>query len=151
MPWLLLLHISGLVVWCGSLLYLPALISGAAPTRSNPIESAISERDCSSLARMLFTLVATPAALFAILSGTVIFLTQGILEFWLMAKLTVVVALVTCHLVGGLLIMRAERGRYRHLTKACVTLGVIVITLIMIIFWLVLAKPLQEAEAWTLI
>ena len=29
MPWLKLLHISAVIVWCGTLLYLPTLIASA--------------------------------------------------------------------------------------------------------------------------
>ena len=35
MPWLKLLHIAALVIWCGSLLYLPALLSHALQLRKD--------------------------------------------------------------------------------------------------------------------
>ncbi|WP_226250979.1 hypothetical protein [Halomonas sp. SBBP1] len=35
MPWLKLLHIAALVIWCGSLLYLPALLSQALQLRKD--------------------------------------------------------------------------------------------------------------------
>ena len=35
MPWLKLLHIAALVIWCGSLLYLPALLSQTLQLRKD--------------------------------------------------------------------------------------------------------------------
>ncbi len=35
MPWLKLLHIAALVIWCGSLLYLPALLLQALQLRKD--------------------------------------------------------------------------------------------------------------------
>lgn len=35
MPWLKLLHIAALVIWCASLLYLPALLSQALQLRKD--------------------------------------------------------------------------------------------------------------------
>src|SRR5690606_40905463 len=69
MPLLNLLHFAALLCWCGALLYLPALI--AAGTRRG---DSLFYRDHAHLTRMAFTLIATPAALLAIGSGTALFL-----------------------------------------------------------------------------
>jgi len=55
MPLLKLLHFAALLCWCGSLLYLPALIS--AGTRSG---NRLFYRDHAHLTRLVFTLVSTP-------------------------------------------------------------------------------------------
>ncbi len=68
MPWLLLLHISTMLCWCGSLLYLPALIANIA-MQTNQIEESTRE-----IPRMVFTQIITPVALLAIVSGTFVFL-----------------------------------------------------------------------------
>lgn len=144
MPWLLLLHISALVCWCGSLLYLPALIN-SFPTRTDSLDQTLIEQgQPSSMPRMVFTLIATPAALVAIASGTAVFIANGIIEFWLIAKLTLVSALVVCHTLAGLLVLRAEKGRHQHLSALCLALAIVLSMLITSIIWIVLAKPLQE-------
>ncbi len=61
MPLLKLLHFAALLCWCGTLLYLPALIA-AGTRRSDPLFY----RDHVHLTRMVFNLVGTPAALIAI-------------------------------------------------------------------------------------
>jgi uncharacterized membrane protein len=106
MPWLKLLHISAVIVWCGALLYLPAAI--AAGGRRSPRSPR------HGVLRALFTTVATPAALLAVASGTAVFVWQGPLAGWLIAKLACVGLLVVAHLACGLLILRIEGGRARH-------------------------------------
>jgi uncharacterized membrane protein len=141
MPWLKLLHISAVIVWCGSLLYLPAAIAAAA----GPQPSAAFDPARRGLLRSVFTLVATPAALLAIASGTAIFVLEGPVVLWLMAKLGVVGLLVLGHAACGMLILRAERqvaGGPRDWTHAwCVVIGSASLLWLGAIAWLVLAKP----------
>lgn len=135
MPWLLLLHIIALLCWCGSLLYLPALIVGMAR------REAKGRHHFYPVARGLLTHVATPAALIAIISGTVLFLFHHVIAFWLLAKLTLVSGLVLCHVLTGGLVLRVERGACRHARLFCLLLGMASIGLIVGILSLVLAKP----------
>lgn len=144
MPWLLLLHICALLCWAAALLYLPALISGFARTQTQLQQITCEQGERSSLPRLVFTLFATPAALIAIASGTAVFVVNGIIEFWLVAKLTLVTLLVGVHSLCGLLVLRAEQHQHRHLNVYCALAAAISAGLVGIIFWLVLAKPLQE-------
>lgn len=114
MPWLKLLHISAVIVWCGALLYLPALVAAAAGSRSTGTATAIG----GTRLRAFYTLVATPAALVAITSGTWLFATRGPLAPWLMAKLALVGLLVLGHGVCGMLVLRSERGETAWLSLA---------------------------------
>ncbi len=141
MPWLLLLHMSALLCWCGALLYLPALISGS--TRSDLLATDTLVKR-SAVPRFVFTLVATPAALIAIGSGTAVFVAHGIVTFWLIAKLTLVSLLVLGHAAMGFLVARADRLEQPRLTRYCVLLAGFLACLMLTIIWLVLAKPLQE-------
>jgi putative membrane protein len=136
-PWLKLLHIAAVIVWCGALLYLPAAIAAAA----GPDRAAAFDRPQRHLLRGLFTAVATPAALVAIASGTAIFLWQGPLAPWLMAKLTVVGLLVLTHATCGLLILRTERQPRTPLRGACLAVGLLSLVWLGGIAWLVLRKP----------
>ena len=121
MPLLKLLHFAALLCWCGSLLYLPAMI--AAGTKRS---EQLFYRDHAHLTRMVFTLISTPAALLAIGSGTALFLRDGTLAGWLIMKLTVVTAMALCHALCGVLVLRIEREPERGVTYQCMALGVLV-------------------------
>lgn len=136
MPLLKLLHFTALICWCGTLLYLPALI--AAGTRSS---ETLFYRDHAHLTRMVFTLIATPSALVAIGSGTALFMRDLIFDPWLIVKLTAVAGMVMCHALCGVLVLRIERYPERTLTRQCVLISVLTVALITATLWLVLAKP----------
>ena len=140
MPWLLSLHICALLGWCGTLLYLPALVADAAAPNREP-----SYVQHPRFIRHVFTLLATPAALIAIGSGTALFFAGHIIELWLMAKLTLVIGLVACHVLIGWVVLRNEQSPGKALTGYCVGLGSVTAALVVAILWLVLAKPLADA------
>ncbi|GGJ83681.1 CopD family protein [Pseudomonas matsuisoli] len=136
MPLIKLLHISALICWCGTLLYLPALV--AAGTRRS---DDLFYRDHAHLTRMVFTLIATPAALVAIISGTALFFIYGLFELWLIFKLAAVTGLVLCHALFGVLILHIERTPEKSIAARCTAIGLFVVGLIGLTLWLVLAKP----------
>ena len=135
MPWLKLLHISAVIVWCGALLYLPAAVVAAGAPTDGPAPAA------RALLRRIFTGIATPAALVAIASGSAIFLLQGPLVPWLIAKLALVALLVLGHGACGMLILRVERDELWGLDGLGMTVGVTTLLWLAGIAWLVLAKP----------
>ncbi|HBZ94379.1 MAG TPA: hypothetical protein DEO91_11975 [Pseudomonas sp.] len=136
MPLLKLLHFMALIGWCGALLYLPAMI--AAGTRSS---DDLFYRDHGQLTRTIFNLIATPAALLDIGSGTALFLRDSIFDAWLIVKLTTVAGMVLCHALCGVLILRIERVTDRALRRDCLLIGLLLAVLISATLWLVLAKP----------
>lgn len=136
MPLLKLLHFTALIAWCGALLYLPALIAASCRSAQIPERPGHPE-----LNRTIFTLVATPAAIVAIGSGTALFLRDGTFGIWLVAKLSTVAVMVICHALCGLLILLCERHPRPALTVACAALGAITVSMIATTLWLVLAKP----------
>lgn len=143
MLWILALHISALLLWCAVLLYLPVLIVGINARRGGMIEM---RRPFNTIERFVFTHMATPAALVAIMSGTTIFVLNRTVDAWLIAKLTLVTGLVICHTLVGLLVLRAEsvgngQGDDKPLRPWCQVLGGLVCMLITAILWVVLAKP----------
>jgi putative membrane protein len=139
MLWLIFFHISALLFWCASLLYLPVLIAGEPASGARARHAAHED----SLERMVYTRVATPAALAAIVMGTLIFLPGYTIDAWLVAKLTLVAALVVCHVLTGSLVLRAEQGA--RVQPWCTLMLVVLCLLMAGILWLVLAKPSQEA------
>ena len=136
MPLLKMLHFMALIGWCGALLYLPAMI--AAGTRSS---DEMFYRDHAHLTRTVFNLIATPAALLAIGSGTALFLRESIFDPWLIVKLTTVAGMVLCHALCGVLILRIERAAEPALRRDCLLIALLLSALIGATLWLVLAKP----------
>jgi protoporphyrinogen IX oxidase len=131
-PWLKLLHLTAVTLWCGALLYLPLAL---AASRND--ERLAEQR----VLRLLFTSVATPAALVAIASGTLIFLWQGPLAPWLVTKLAVVSLMVLLHASLGMLVLRSEAG---NAPRRCYTCGAVFggsVLALSATAWLVLAKP----------
>lgn len=147
MLWILALHIIALLFWAAALLYLPALIAGVAAGRTEIIES---HHRHASVARFVCTHVATPAALVAIISGTVVFLLDRTVEIWLIVKLTLVTGLVVCHTLAGLLILRAEGEGGKPVRLWCWLLGIVLCVLMTAIVWIVLAKPAVDVGPWSL-
>ncbi len=154
MIWFLLLHISALLFWSAALLYLPTLIIQEALPQGSVADSETStameaETDTvDSRARFIYTRIATPAALLAIVAGTLVFLPGYSIDIWLLAKLTLVTGLVVCHVLVGLMVLRAEGGKNVELW--CRLLTFIICLLMLAILWLVLSKPSQEDLLWLL-
>ncbi|MCL4183062.1 MAG: CopD family protein [Burkholderiaceae bacterium] len=155
MPWLKLLHIGAVIVWCGALLYLPPAVAALGADSAAPAHAA--SRSASSapplavadalprwpVPRRLFIGVATPAALVAIVSGTAILLLHGPLAAWLLVKLAAVGLLVLGHAACGMLILRVERsGGSASLRGHCLTLQAALLLWLAGIAWLVLRKPM---------
>lgn len=137
MLWLLLLHISAVVCWCGSLLYLPALITGTVSQQAD-----IERERQQAVMFMVYRLFSSPAALIAIASGTALFITGGITDHWLILKLTLVTVLVMCHALSGWIMLLSQKMSGKIITLSCMLLRIGVALLIPAIVWLVLTKPL---------
>lgn len=145
MLWFLVLHISALLFWCAALLYLPALIAGTASEQTEIVQPPNRQ---DSVARFVFTHLASPAALLAIIFGTLVFVAKPILNPWLIVKLTLVAGLVVAHTLVGVLVLRLDRQAGEALQPWCWLLGVGVGVLMVAIVWIVLAKPPAEVLPW---
>ncbi|MBI2785874.1 MAG: CopD family protein [Legionella longbeachae] len=141
MHWILFLHISALLCWSGTLLYLPTLIRNISSHKkvfSVAPQNTYSEKD---IPRILFTLILTPIALLTIISGTILFIQMKTIAIWLIVKLTLVSGLSICHVLNGLLILRMEKKTGKPDRFACWSLTASTLLLIIGILYLVLAKP----------
>jgi protoporphyrinogen IX oxidase len=148
MLWLLVLHIMALLFWAVGLLYLPLLLAASGAGHAE-LTRLPSRHD--SVARFVFTHIATPAALLAIITGTLVFLAGRTVSFWLIAKLSVVTLLVICHVVAGLLVLRAEDETAQPLRRGYWILAGVLCLLMTTILWIVLAKPTApEISPWIL-
>lgn len=141
MPWLKLLHIAALVTWCGALLYLPALLLHALQLRKD----AGFAQGTPPMPRFFYNSIATPAALVAIASGTLLFLLHGLLGGWLILKLGAVVLMVAAHGCFGWLILRLEMGIFKGVKVASLFALILALTGILGVLGFVLSKPL----AWS--
>lgn len=137
MPWLLVVHISAILLWSASLLYLPALIVGGKSGRVD-----FEHRHSLALGRTLFTLIVTPAAMLAIVTGTAIFITAHVTSLWLVLKLTLVSGLVICHSLLGWMILRVGHDAGKKTIPMCVSLATASMLFIVAIVTVVLMKPL---------
>ena len=103
-----------------------------------------------SIARFVFTHVASPAAIISIALGSVVFLLNQSHHFWLLAKLTLVTLLCITQAMMGLIIIRAERGKFQHMMLFCRVTLVVLCLLMIAITWIVLGKPVTPGwvEQW---
>lgn len=138
MAWLMGVHIAALVIWCGGLVYLPGLY--AMDARMRPHETA--RRELRIMSRFAFLGITSPAAVFAIITGTVLVYATGASGNWLAAKLTAVAALSAFHVYcGHLLAALGHEGAPRKRYTPGPWLTLVPIALIAIVLWLVLVKP----------
>ena len=136
MLWLLLLHISAVLCWCGTLLYLPALIAG-----TTSLQSTSEQQRHIRMVLTIYRSILTPAALIAIVSGTTLFVVGDIADTWLILKLTLVATLVLCHALMGWMILLVQESSNRNIAPFCALIGAGTIILILSIIWVVLTKP----------
>ncbi|WP_346797784.1 CopD family protein [Halomonas sp. Bachu 37] len=139
MPWLKLLHIIALVIWCGSLIYLPALVTQSMRAR---VDAGFAQGS-PQMPRFFYNSIATPAALLAIFSGTLLFLWYGVLGGWLVLKLMAVMGMVAAHGGLGWWILRLEAGLFKGVKRGCIASGLLASGCIVSVLFLVLAKPME--------
>lgn len=139
---LLFVHLCTLIIWSAALLILPLLI------RYSASELAAVSSKTQSIARLWFTRLASPMALLAIGSGTLIFVIAKHHDSWLLVKLTLVTALVVCHVLAGLLILYNQADKTHALGLKCTLLFCAILLLLLGIITIVLFKPSQEQLLW---
>lgn len=147
MLWVLSLHIIFLSIWVAGAYFVPVILAGAGRHENNFSEPP---EGIDSMARFVYTHVATPAALISITAGSAVFLINQSANFWLLVKLTFVAILAAAHASLGLLIIRVERKQYAQVRAWSYAFIALLSTLIIIILWIVLAKPaVPEVIPWT--
>ena len=138
MIWFLLIHIAALLFWSASILYIPAVIALHHGEKDKAL-TAPGER--GSIARFIFTNIASPAALLAITAGTIVFLIDYTVEPWLIVKLTLVSALVVVHTLMGLFLLKVDNNPNQPVFLQCCLFALALVILMAIIITTVLAKP----------
>lgn len=130
------LHLVALCLWCGGLVVLPMMLSLHGPATSRNDYRIIRHST-----HLTYTMVVTPAAVLAVVTGTwLIFLRQAFVP-WMFAKLVLVSLLMTLHVwIGHSIVRIAEKpGRHRSPNPYLHLMGVLACATVILL--LVLGKP----------
>lgn len=136
MIWLKTLHLAAIAIWSAGLVCLPGLYVQRAHA---PNEGSLHR--LQAMVRFLYVAIISPAAFLAVASGTALIFVRQTFEPWFSLKLAFVGAMVTIHILTGLVIIRLfDAGNiypvWRFLAVTALTIAVVGA-----ILFVVLAKP----------
>lgn len=137
MAWLKALHIVTLLIWCAGLFHLPALFAAHPHTPAGR-----DFRRLRAMTRFTYVVVASPAAVLAIVSGSALVYAAGVEGAWMALKLGAVSLMVFFHLYCGRVLAQLGRSPRRYPAAAHLALLLVPSLLIATVLWLVLGKPL---------
>lgn len=135
--WLKIVHFATLLVWAGSLFYLPALLAAHPRTQSGPGFVRLRR-----MSRATYLAIASPAAILAIVSGSLLIVVAGVHGGWLVAKLAVVALMTAFHTICGHLLAAMRVPPVKRSPAALASLVTVPAILVPATFYLVLGKPL---------
>ena len=136
MVWVKAIHIAAIVIWSASLIYLPVLMAGHSPRLSNPQYLRL-----HGMVRRIYIWIASPFALLAIVSGTILIPLRDVTEPWFAAKLLIVAMLAIIHARCGTLLAKQSHSAERANRLARTMRILMPVVLFPCVLWLVLAKP----------
>lgn len=130
------LHLIAIAIWASGLVCLPGLYRQRKKLRDHAALSRL-----QGVARFLYVVVISPAAFLAIGSGTALIFIRHVFEPWLFVKLVMVGAMVTVHVITGLVIVRhfEDGGDYPAWRFVAVT--ILSASIVTAVLFLALAKP----------
>ena len=135
-PHLKVLHISMLALWCAGLFAMPLMLA-----RHDP---AIGQADYVRIRQAThygYTFVITPAAILAIVSGTMLIFLREVFVTWMFAKLVFVALLVAFHAWVSYVLVAVVETEGPHTTPNPRLPLALLLVPILAILTLVLAKP----------
>ncbi len=136
MDWILLLHISFITVWFGSLVALPQLYAAHCKAQTTD-----ENKQLVALERSLFFMFLTPAATLGIVTGGWLLYSRGFVGGWLPLKLLFVALLVLLHIYASELSVKFEGGNKPFAPWFYHVLSFAPVLLALPILVLVVAKP----------
>ena len=136
-PWVKFVHLSALLVWSAGLLAMPLLLA-LYPTLSG---GRVDRRRLWAASRFTYIAVSSPAAVVAVVSGTALIHVTGSYGTWMLAKLTLVAALVLFHCACGKVLLLLHETPQRWSAGFHRSLAAVPEILIPCVLWLVLAQP----------
>ncbi len=134
------LHLAALLVWCAALILLPFLLRLHSAATDGPVSQSEFTR-LRLLAHVGYTMIATPAAVIAVVAGTGLIFLDRVFEPWLLVKLACVAGMVLVHVwLGHLVQSSGEKGPGWAMPSPMIAL-VFALPLMGAVLWLALAKP----------
>ncbi|MBP7567366.1 MAG: CopD family protein [Burkholderiaceae bacterium] len=141
-PWLKFIHLSALMLWCGCLFALPALLAQYRGTRGH-----VDRKRLQAATRFTYIAVASPAAIVAVIAGTLLIHPTQSYGNWMIAKLTLVAVMIFFHAICGKLILVLHDRRDRAPQRLHLMLVLVPALLVPVVLWLVLAQPVFGPQA----
>lgn len=130
------LHVAALLCWCAALIGLPLLLNHYRGAR---LQTAFTE--FRLITHFGYIAFATPAGVIAIAAGTALIFAAGVGDAWLLVKLIFVAGMALVHAWLGHLILRSGETRERYRMPHPLIALALILPQIVVVLWLVLAKP----------
>ena len=135
--WIKLLHIAAIAAWSAGLVYLPALFAEHAR-----VERGEPYRQLRHRTRLTYVVFTSPAAVIAVVTGTLMIPLVATLGIWLVYKLVAVGLMVMVHVYFGRLMgLLYDNPRLRSPAQHLVLLVPVLVTVSLVLV-AVTAKPI---------
>lgn len=138
-PWLLIVHLVGMVFWVGTLVVLTRVLATHAEELNAETRTTLAR-----IERSLFHRIVHPALLITLLTGVALFFTNPdyfLHAYWLLAKLLLSILLIGLDLWLYVRAGAQEAGREPMGRSECLAFGATIVATFLAILILVLVKP----------
>ena len=134
------LHLIAIISWMAGLLYLPRIFVYHAETKSDDVKTTFKVME-----RRLFVYIMNPAMILSWLFGLILIHSIGIQsfsEFWLIAKIVLVILLTFYHFFLFNCLNKFSLDRNEHSSKFFRVINEVPTVLLIVIIFLVVFKPI---------
>ena len=134
------LHLIAIISWMAGLLYLPRIFVYHAETKNDDVKNTFKVME-----RRLFVYIMNPAMILSWLFGLVLIHSIGIQsfgEFWLIAKIVLVILLTFYHFFLFNCLNNFSLNRNEHSSKFFRVINEVPTVLLIVIIFLVVFKPI---------
>ena len=134
------LHLIAIISWMAGLLYLPRIFVYHAETKSDEVKNTFKVME-----RRLFVYIMNPAMILSWLFGLILIHSIGIQsfsEFWLIAKIILVISLTFYHFFLFNCLNNFSLGRNERSSKFFRVINEVPTVLLIVIIFLVVFKPI---------
>ena len=134
------LHLIAIISWMAGLLYLPRIFVYHAETKSNDVKNTFKVME-----RRLFVYIMNPAMILSWLFGLILIHSIGIQsfsEFWLIAKIVLVISLTFYHFFLFNCLSNFSLDRNERSSKFFRVINEVPTVLLIVIIFLVVFKPI---------
>ena len=134
------LHLIAIISWMAGLLYLPRIFVYHAETKNDDVKNTF-----KIMERRLFVYIMNPAMILSWLFGLILIHSIGIQsfsEFWLIAKIVLVILLTFYHFFLFNCLNKFSLDRNEHSSKYFRVINEVPTVLLIVIIFLVVFKPI---------